>query len=245
MPEKKENSQQQEIDTQVEAQMGKQPEFADYKKVQVYPDPLDDEDFDPDERVVYALEDPPGSYFWQYKYLSVNQNRDSNQAEEWLLANILFLEGEDQPIGLRRFSTESPFQDFKAYSYMKGYLDMTLSAPYSSDYRIVVNRRNEQGEPILATTDSGKEVSVLPNLTAAQGQAYFNYLQESATKALKYILTQAFKLNGRLITLEELPKRNKNTGIFEGGDPELTWKVFTTCEAYFLKTYLRPYLNRT
>jgi hypothetical protein len=238
----KNNQQQQEIDTQG----GNQPAFANYKKVQVFPDPLDDEDFDPDERVIYALEDPPGSYFWQYKYLAANQSENSNQAEEWLLANILFLEGEeDQPIGMRRFSTEYPFQDFQAYAYMKGYVDMVLSAPYGTGHRIVVSKRNEQGEPILATTDSGKEISVAPNLTASQGQTYFNYLQESATKAFKYILTQAFKLNGRLIEPEQLPKRNKNTGIFEGGDPELTWKVFTTCEAYFLKTYLKPYLSKT
>lgn len=237
MPEKQKEQQ----DFNVQEQRG----FEGYKKVQVYPDPLDDEDYDPNEKVIYALEDPPGTYFWQYKYLSVNQPQNSNQAEEWLLANILFLEGEDNPVGTRRFLTEQPFQDFQTYAYLKGYLDINLSAPYSLDSRIVIKKRNEDGEPVLVTTDSGKEVSAVNNLTAAQGQTYMNYVQESAVKAFKYMLTQAFKLDGKFITTDQLPKRNKNTGMFEGGDRELTWKVFTTCEAYFFQTYLSPYLNKT
>lgn len=214
-----------------------------YRKVQIFPDPLDDEEFDPNDKVVYALDDPPGNFFWQYKYLS--SQGSSNQAEEWVLANILFLEGEDSPVGMAKFATEPLFQDFRCYAYLKGYLDTVLSKYYSSDYKMNIKKRNEQGEPILATLDDGRELSCTTSLTAAQGQAYLNYVQESPTKALKYILSQAFKLNGKVITPEALPKRNRNTGLFEGGDPELTWKVFAIAEAYFLKTYLSPYTSRT
>ncbi|MBP0006227.1 MAG: hypothetical protein J7642_21335 [Cyanobacteria bacterium SBC] len=198
------------------------------------------DDFDaPDDVEITALADPSGAVFWYYRHILVD---DREGAEEWLISKIARLNGE--PIGVIDLHEKPELQDPKVAIALSAHIDLHLSRFLQPRVKVSPAKQAPDGNPQLWESDDKKHyISVRGDLDAKSIRHYRQLSQKSPQNALKWGMTQAFSFDGKPLARTDFPKMDGGQTI--GGNEAITWEGWAVCEAYFLKTWFAPYLNRS